>query len=100
MALDADQLSVLASIAAEGIAGEDGSSEETEAEAPEDGDAADFLSGDISGISAASGAGRATSAVVISDCDHGRSSSRSWGCVHGGGGHGLTVHGGRLTVHL
>ena len=100
MAFDADQLSVFASVTAEGIAGEDGSGEETEAEAPEDGDAADFLSGDVSSVSAASRAGRTTSAVVVSDCDNSGSSSRSWGCVHGGGCHGLTVHGSRLTVHL
>ena len=109
MALHADQLSVLASVAAQGEAGENGSGEDEEAEAPEDGHTADFLPGDVSGVSTAGGAGRATSTIIIANSDDGGSGSRSRRSVHrggghgltihGGGGHGLTIHGGRLSVH-
>ena len=64
MALDAYELGVLAAVDAERVAPSH-SGEEEEAEAPEDGDAADFLSGDLSGLFAAGGAWGSTATIVV-----------------------------------
>ena len=57
LATSADQLDVLATVHAEGIAPSHTSSEDKEAEAPEDSHAADSFSGNVAGVFSAGGAG-------------------------------------------
>ena len=93
--LNAHELSVLATISAEGVeTGHAGS----QAQAPHNSDAADFLSGNVSGVFATCGTGRSISSSIIStDCDDG-GACLLWGRgrrrIHGSGSHHhwLSVH--------
>ena len=66
VALDADEFGVLAAVDAEGVAKGHASGEDKEAEAPEDGDAADFLPGNLPGLFSTGGAGGSTATVIVS----------------------------------
>jgi hypothetical protein len=104
VALDADKLGVLTAVDAERVAPSH-SGEEEEAEAPEDGDTADFLSGDLSGFFAAGGAWGSTATIVVVSRevdDHGPLLLGRRRSIHGSRlhHHGLRLHHHGLTVHV
>ena len=103
MALDANKLSVLAGVNAEGVAPGQSSGENQEAEAPKNGYAANFLSGNLSSLFATGGAWGSASAVVVARevDDHGSLLLRRRS-VHGlrGHHHWLSVHVDCINVYI
>ena len=98
LAPGADQLDVFAAVHAEGVAKGHTSSEDEEAQAPEDSHAADCFSGNVASVFSAGGAGGSVTivVVVVSEVDdHGALLSGRRRGVHGlGSVHGLrSVHG-------
>ena len=68
LAPNADHLGVLAGVGAEGDQGAEPTSEEEQSHTPDDCDAADFLSGHVSGVPGAGGAG-GSAAIASSSTD-------------------------------
>ena len=96
VAFHTNEFGILAAVHAEGVApGNSGEGEE--AKAPEDSHTADGLSGDLSGLFSACGAGRAVASSVVAATNGDNSGASLLGrrSVHG-----LRSHHHRLTVHL
>ena len=94
-----DQLDVFAAVHAEGVAPGHAPGEDEQAQAPENSHTADFLSGDVSSVFSAGGAGGSVTIVVVTSTDGDDHGGLLSGCgrgVHGlwsvHGLHGSTVH--------